>query len=187
MEAISGGEPLKMRPRRWHSLTPLIEKLEFTNGVMVEVGSYTGESTVMFAQCGKFKEIHAIDPWSNEHRALDLAACDMKIVEKHFDKRVAPYSMIIKHKTTSRAASNKFHEVCLDLVYIDAIHTYEELKADIFYWLSKIKKGGYIAGHDYNSRSYPGVVQVVKESFQEGKIYPGSVYVFKDTSWLVRL
>lgn len=39
----------------------------------------------------------------------------------------------------------------LDLLYIDASHTYEGVKADIIAWTPKLKVGGFIALHDYGN------------------------------------
>jgi hypothetical protein len=49
---------------------------------------------------------------------------------------------IVKHKCLSTEIS-----VECDLVYIDACHTYECVKADITHWLPLTKK--IISGHDY--------------------------------------
>lgn len=39
-----------------------------------------------------------------------------------------------------------------DLVYIDAYHTYEAVKADLKAWLPAVKPGGILAGHDYETK-----------------------------------
>jgi hypothetical protein len=46
------------------------------------------------------------------------------------------------------------------LVFCDAIHTYEETKADIL--SARAAGAGLIAGHDY-SREFPGVIEAVDE------------------------
>jgi hypothetical protein len=37
----------------------------------------------------------------------------------------------------------------LDFVYIDANHLYGYVAMDLMQWAGKVKKGGFIAGHDY--------------------------------------
>lgn len=55
----------------------------------------------------------------------------------------------------------------LGLVYLDACHAYECVKADLHAWLPKLVKGGVMAGHDYLMPEY-GVREAVME-FCKGK------------------
>jgi hypothetical protein len=52
-----------------------------------------------------------------------------------------------------------------DFVFIDADHSYEGCSADIEGWLSKVKPGGFIGGHDYQNYDFPqfGVTRAVDE------------------------
>lgn len=59
-----------------------------------------------------------------------------------------------------------------DLVYIDADHSYDHAYEDYSIWVHKVKEGGIIAGHDYDS-SHPGVVQAVQELFRGDEIQRG--------------
>jgi hypothetical protein len=65
----------------------------------------------------------------------------------------------------SKEAAGMYPEKSLDFVFIDAGHTYDEVRWDIDTWLPKIKKGGVIAGHDFGSKSFPGVEKAVREKF----------------------
>ena len=76
-------------------------------------------------------------------------------------------------------ASAGFPDNYFDLVFIDALHSYEGCLADIKAWTPKVKKGGYICGHDYPRR--PGVVQAVTEVFGD------DVETDSDNTWFVRL
>lgn len=65
----------------------------------------------------------------------------------------------------------------LDFVFIDADHSYDAVVDDIVKWTPKVKRGGWVGGHDYNLK-WPGVVQAVDEAF--GKrvrlLGPGSIW-----------
>jgi hypothetical protein len=52
----------------------------------------------------------------------------------------------------------------LDFVFIDAEHDYESCRDDIAAWKLKVRKGGTLAGHDYDG-TFPGVVRAVNEAF----------------------
>ena len=50
-----------------------------------------------------------------------------------------------------------------DLVFIDGDHRYEPCKQDIKRYRPLVRKGGILAGHDYNHRTWPGVARAVDE------------------------
>ncbi len=52
-----------------------------------------------------------------------------------------------------------------DFVFIDADHSYEGCKSDIEAWLPKVKRHGFIGGHDYINPDFPkfGVKRAVDE------------------------
>jgi hypothetical protein len=60
--------------------------------------------------------------------------------------------------------AKEFEDESIDFVFIDANHTYEFVSKDIAAFLPKMKKGGIMAGHDFNG-AHPGVVQAVIEAF----------------------
>lgn len=70
----------------------------------------------------------------------------------------------------------------LDFVFIDADHSYEGCRDDIEAWAPKVKKGGWISGHDYdNPVTDDGVKQAVSE-FAKGK----SVELGDNFTWFIR-
>lgn len=173
-------KPFIMRPAGF-SLLPFIHYLNIKDGVMVEIGSYTGESTQYFAESGKFKEIYCIDPWTNgyDDTVVVSSHCDFAIVEEEFDARMAPFDFIKKIKNYSSRAAGDFSPSSLDLVYIDGNHAYDYVIDDIQLWLPKVKKGGYLAGHDYGIRD--GVKPAVNKLLGDPEI------VFSDTTWVFRI
>ena len=76
-------------------------------------------------------------------------------------------------------AAPMFADGSLDFVYIDAEHTFEAVSADIRLWLPKIKPGGAIGGHDYDSAKHPGVRRAVDLYWPKVK-----VKVYQDSSWV---
>jgi len=56
-----------------------------------------------------------------------------------------------------------------DFVYIDGLHDYESVQADIACWWPSVAPGGILAGHDY-SGSTPGVMQAVDEFIATHKL-----------------
>lgn len=133
-------------------LRDLIADLKDTNLVMVEIGSYAGQSTEIFADSGKFSKVYAVDPWIQNYDISDPGATifDMTAVETEFDNVAAAYpNIIVKIKMTSLFASTTWNTP-LDLVYLDGNHQYNAVCSDIRVYLPLLKNNGAIAGHDYS-------------------------------------
>jgi len=147
--------------------------------LFVEIGVYAGEFSRFILESGKVKTLVAVDPWSNGYDAADGASeSDLRGAERAFDERLAPWladGRCRKIKLPSLEAARVFHEGQICMVYIDACHTYEAVKADIRTWRPKIKPGGILAGHDY--AGWAGVRQAVDEVAGVPQI------TFIDASW----
>lgn len=78
-------------------------------------------------------------------------------------------------------ASKLFGYGYLDMVFIDADHSYEAVLRDIRAWLPVVRNGGIISGHDYGT--YKGVVRAVNEIFKKKvQRLPGSVWYVEKTN-----
>lgn len=156
-------------------LYDLIIKYITEESVIVELGSFSGVSSELFAlHC---KTIYCVDPWIpyweiNDSKKLNYA-------EQNFDNMMKNHNNIIKVKLKSDEAYNNFEDKSLDLVYIDSDHSSENVEKEIAMWLPKIKNGGYISGHDFN---LPTVFNVVTKYFD-----PTFIEIFNDTSWIVNV
>lgn len=73
-------------------------------------------------------------------------------------------------RSDSKEAATKIADGSLDLVFIDADHSYEGCRADIRAYWSKVKPGGIISGHDYANDDFsfgPMVKRAVDEFIAE--------------------
>lgn len=146
---------------------------------VVEVGSFSGESTFTF--CESFPEVHAVDTWdySNVKWEGEVSDGDVRRIEAAFDRCVIFWNGTLhKHKGTSIDVARAWKGP-VDLVYIDADHSYEAVSSDIDAWRPLVREGGWVTGHDF-SDEYPGVKQAVFERFNH-------FVTFADNSWAVRL
>ena len=156
-------------------LLDLIKELK-DKGSMVEIGTFTGESTVIFGD--HFEKVIGIDPMLEDYDQQDpTSKFNFNQVLDMFNNRTKEYNNISLIKKTSDDAVKELDSETYDFVYIDGMHQYENVKQDIINYLPKIKQGGVIGGHDYGP-TWPGIKQAVDEMF--GK--PDKI--FKDTSWI---
>ena len=160
--------------------------VELTLGkvTMVEIGAFSGVSATVFIQ--HFKNVYSVDMWESDYDPSDLASdstkYDMKKVEERFDSVCRLYSKnIFKLKMSSIEAIDHFKDGCLDFVYLDGNHQYDFIKGDLIGWFPKVKRGGFIGGHDFISKHHPGVRKAVLEIVGKPDI------TFKDSSWLKRV
>lgn len=111
--------------------------------------------------------LYCIDPWTQNPQLMTDwdEAYDMYLfLTEKFGNRVSTI------RGWSPDVSINFADETLDFVYIDAEHTYDAVKLDIPAWWKKVRKGGIIAGHDYSTTNWPGVVQAVDEFAQQNNL-----------------
>lgn len=179
MKHITNKEQTWMRDATsTEGLLDLIKELgDNSNKTMIEIGSFVGESTVLFAQ--SFKKVIAIDPFLADYDPADSTSnnFDFDNVYQTYLDRVTIHSNVQTHVMSSNEAVEILNEDMFDFIYIDGLHTYEGVKSDITNYLPLINKGGVIGGHDY-VQGWSGVIKAVDEIL--GK--PDKT--FKDGSWI---
>lgn len=144
---------------------------------VVEVGSYRGESARIMCRTGLVSRIWCVDKWKAGYDPSDPASPTASEAEKHFDAFMAEFPRVVhKFKGTLRDFREKYPDVRPSLVYVDADHRYEAVKADIQEALKM--KPVLVGGHDFQTH-FPGVQKAVNEEF-------GKIETFIDTSWLSR-
>lgn len=156
-------------------LNELIKMLP-NNLIGVEIGSYAGESSEIFAASKKFNCLYCVDFWKK-----DFYPNGRETGENEFDLVKNKYPKIHKIKIDNKHIIEKLNEIKPDFIYVDADHTYESVKQNIKDALILLNGKGIIAGHDYidNERNpFGGVIKAVNEMVGEPD------YIFKDTSWI---
>ena len=118
---------------------------------IVEVGSLNGRSACALLN-GCKGIVHCIDTFK------------IPGTYEAFIKNVGHFKNLDTHISDSVKAANKFKNESIDMVFIDADHSYKAVKADIEAWLPKTRK--LICGHDYVP-SWPGVRKAVDEKFNK--------------------
>lgn len=148
------------------------------NAKIVEVGSWLGKSAIYLAAelsgYGKRATIDCVDTWDGGlDESLKRRISELGNIYELFLQNVddAGFSHMIKAvKKPSIVAAEDYRDNTIDAIWIDADHSYHEIKADIAAWYPKVKIGGLIAGHDFamdHEFSRNGVVRAVLEFFKD--------------------
>jgi len=85
-----------------------------------------------------------------------------------------PRAKFIRDWTTE--AVKQVPDNSLDFIFIDADHAYKSVVKDIQDWAPKVKKGGYITGHDWYMSS---VKNAVREVLGSVSIHPDNVWMYR--------
>ena len=146
---------------------------------IIEIGSYVGESTMIFAD--RFKEVVSVDPYINDYD-LEDAACLFAPFDKvyeQFVRNTLPIPNIKSIRETSKNAFSILKDQQWDMVYIDGLHTLEGVSYDIEHYKTIIKPGGFVCGHDYGW----GNVRHAIGQLLDDKVDA----TFKDASWVKQI
>lgn len=155
----------------------------------VEVGVFHGGSLawlgVEVVNRGLPVTIHAVDTfqgWEGTLRGDALRAS--------FDRNTEPLRAHLGerfqvHAMPSVEAARNFADGSLDVVWIDADHSYEAVLADIAAWWPKVRPGGWIGGDDYSERE---VRRAVRRSISRDllRVVPGDRNGIPWHWWLAR-
>jgi len=146
-----------------------ISKPDFT---MVEIGSFAGVSSMLFAEmCSK---VFCVDRWIG-YSEVDIQK--VSLAELKFNQVCKQYANISKMKMDSVTAAGLFQDASLDIVYIDGGHDYDSVITDLVTWIPKIKKGGWITGHDIDIDVRIAVEEIIGTNYK----------TYTDSSWAKQL
>lgn len=139
-------------------LLHLIEKNNFKT--MAEVGVKFGRTTFFLLDNVHDLVIHAVD--------LDISTFYNKEVKSKYKDRLIPI------KGYSYDVADQLPNNSMDLIFIDADHSYESVKKDIAAYTPKLKDNGILSGHDID---YPGVNKAVRELIKDFDVGPNNVWI----------
>lgn len=146
------------KPNRKHLLRHFIEENNFTS--MAEIGVRDGRTTFYLLDKIPSLTIYGVDLNNNGYYSNNIR-------KKYGDRLIAI-------EGNSHFVSNQVPEV--DIVFIDADHSYNGCRNDIILYKPKVKKGGILSGHDID---FPGVNRAVNELIGNFDVGPNNVWFVK--------
>lgn len=155
------------------ALKEVVTKVLKPDIAIAEVGTWKGYSASIMA--GMIKphngKLYCIDHWEGDGcSGGDKEARERDIFNIFRQNMVELNLWDVIHTLfmDSLSAAKVFKDNVLDLVFIDADHSYEAVRDDIKNWLPKVKDGGILCGHDYYRQEiatmgHRGVTKAVDE------------------------
>jgi hypothetical protein len=104
---------------------------------------------------------------------LNLAKAKDKIQSSPYRDKI---ELIVED---SHTACDKFADESLDIVFLDKSFTYEIYRQDILDWLPKVKIGGVLSGHEWNTQQAAKSVKETLYKYDILNINEEVWYVFK--------
>lgn len=138
---------------------------------IAEIGVFKGEFSKFLFGTLNPKELFLVDIFEGYMGSGDKNGENMQYtyLEYEYDNLTKYFQnenvKVLKGK--SQDFLSGIEDEYLDLIYIDGDHDYSGVKLDLNLSYDKVKKGGFICGHDYVSPRFEGVVRAVNEFCQE--------------------
>lgn len=126
-----------------------------SGSVIAELGVYAGEfSEELFKR--NPKELVLIDRWNNEEIECGDANGENIQIRNGAELYLSVCQKFAKHSNVTVIKRNtsfleNFPNNLFDLIYIDGDHSLEGVYKDLITSFDKVKNGGFIMLHDYNS------------------------------------
>jgi hypothetical protein len=135
-------------------LIALAKSIKGEKPLFVEIGTWKGKTAATLGLVAQIMGgiLYNVDHFlGNKGTGRDTVAKRVDLFNifrtnmKYFNLwQTTVFSLVMDSVTASRLFNNS----SIDLLFIDAGHTYNEVYQDIELWLPKVKKGGIICGHD---------------------------------------
>lgn len=144
--------------------------------MVLEIGSWLGRSTCALA-ANTTGTVWAVDTWEGGPQQGDFVQRDQFLNQFLHNVEGLP---VIPIALPSKLAVHQLDTLRFDLIFIDAAHDYENVKADITTYLPLLREGGIICGHDYHD-NWPGVKQAVIECISSFRVF-GTIWTSEAAS-----
>ena len=154
-------------------------------GLIVEIGSYKGKSTVMLASVAAhygLGPVVAIDPHTSPSRtdpALGAATSTFEDFQASLES-AGVREQVETHRDFSRGVARGWDRA-IALLWIDGDHTFGGAKEDFDLFTPHLVNGGIVALHDV-LHSYQGPIRVFVEEILRSDRY-GPAGVVQSTAW----
>lgn len=138
------------------------------NQIIAELGVFKGDFSDFIYKKLNPKELHLIDIFegvthSGDKDGDNIISIDLNQSYKNIKEKYKNKKNVIIHKGYGDKILKGFDNNYFDIIYIDASHSYEDVKKDLEVSFLKVKNGGLILGHDYDLKNHIEVFLAVNQ------------------------
>lgn len=146
---------------REHFISDLVKNNNLKLGA--EIGVRNGRTIFHVLDNNPMCEMYAVD--------RDITQFFNDTVKEKYGHRLKTY------ETDSRISPDFVADNSLDFFFIDASHTYKNVKKDLEAWIPKLSVDGWMMGHDID---YPSVHQAVLDVIGFYEVGPDNVWIARN-------
>ena len=123
-----------------------------SNLVGIEIGVDYGTTSVHLLSSLPNSVLYGIDPYITYNDWYGSEVNDRERVMSIMKDRTDVFNHRFLHiRKTSDDAVSMFEDESMDFIFVDGLHTYEQVLKDCQNYWPKLKKGGLFCGHDFNT------------------------------------
>lgn len=137
-----------------YGLVDLIKNENKKSLVGLEIGCAEGDTTLYLLSNFSNLKLYGIDPYTEyiDWNGYDLNKEHMDRTIEKFQQKIEPYKdRHYLYRDYSDNVVEQFEDNSLDFIFIDGLHTYDQVLSDCKNYYSKVKSGGIFSGHDYTA------------------------------------
>jgi predicted O-methyltransferase YrrM len=125
------------------------------DGVILEIGSYKGMSTIALAygaRHGGRERVHTVDPHTGDRQALEWTGVDEIRSEEDFRRNIRKAGvedMVVAYTMRSNELAERWSGEPIRVLFVDGWHSYDAVTDDIRHWAPLVTPSGVVVVDDY--------------------------------------
>jgi predicted O-methyltransferase YrrM len=150
-------------------LAGLVRSVADVPGLLLEIGAWEGRSTVAMANAAHPRMVHTVDTWAGSPGEVSATLAAGRDVFATWSANVAALTggNVVAHRMGWREFVPTITEP-IALAFIDAEHTYTEVRDNVTALLPHMAPGGIMCGDDWH---HPPVREAVLEAFPDADVH----------------
>jgi cephalosporin hydroxylase len=162
----------------------LLNVAAVATGPIIEIGSFFGGSAMMMSEfkrpiiCVDKWEVACLDEvlkthyWQKEFRNIKITDDNFYAIFRELEKAI-PFIKSVRGDSVAPFTIERVKSLLGDelagMIFIDGLHTFEQVSAEISAYLLLLKTNGFMVFHDYHP-DFKGVVEAVNDAVNDGRL-----------------